>query len=137
MVSEKGHLFHGIPEMLQVIKDRGYRIGVFSDKRQVFGISELEQTGINHLIDYNLFMLDGRPYKPDPQGLLHVLDSLEVAPSDALYIGDGHQDVECAYRAGAKSAAALWASTNQDQVLARRPHFRLQRVGQVLEALEA
>ncbi len=136
VVAEKGHLFRGIPEVLQGIKDRGYRIGVFSDKRHVFGISELELTGINHLIDYNLFLFDDRPYKPDPQGLLHVLEMLDVAPSETLYVGDSHQDVECAHRAGAKSAAALWASTNEDQVLAQQPHFRFERVEQILEALE-
>ena len=137
IVAEKGHLFQGIPEVLQAVKDRGYLVGVFSDKRQVFGATELELTGIDHLIDCNLFLFDGRPYKPDPQGLLHVLDTLDVAPSDTLYIGDSYQDVECAHRAGARSAAALWASTNEDLVLARQPHYCLERVEQILEALDS
>ena len=91
-VSEKGHLFAGVADVLQTLNERGYRVGVFSDKRHAFGISELTQAGIGHLIDQSLFFLDGRQYKPDPAGLLQVLKAMEVGPEDALYVGDSHQD---------------------------------------------
>jgi phosphoglycolate phosphatase-like HAD superfamily hydrolase len=62
-------LYPGVAETLSHLKETGYRLAVFSDKRHAFGVAELAQTGIGGLIDYSLFLLDGRPYKPNPQGL--------------------------------------------------------------------
>ena len=72
-VARMAGLYPGTAEMLGALKDHGYRLAVFSDKRQSFGMSELGQTGIGHLLDYTLFLVDGRPYKPDPHGLREVM----------------------------------------------------------------
>ncbi|MFQ6027602.1 MAG: HAD family hydrolase [Dehalococcoidia bacterium] len=135
VVAEKAGLFPGIPELLCSLKERGYRLGIFSDKWHAIGVSELEQAGLSPLLDYTLFLQDERPTKPDPTGLLQVMETLEVAPAETLYIGDSHQDIDCARRAGVTSVAALWASLNREVVVARQPHHTLERVEHLLETL--
>ena len=132
-VPREAHLYAGIPEMLRGLNDRGYRLAVFSDKRLEFGEQELARTGIADLLDYALFLDGERPYKPDPQGLLQVMEALGVLPGDTLYVGDSRQDVDCAHRAGAASGAALWASVDREQLLAQSPHYCWDRVDQVLD----
>ena len=122
-------------EVLRALKDQGYRVGVFSDKRIMFGGPELEQAGVGELVDYALFLEEGRPYKPDPTGLRQVLDALEVSPGETLYVGDSRHDVQCAHRAGVTSAAALWGSVDREGVLARQPHHSLEQVEQIFQAL--
>ena len=131
-----GGLYPGVPETLVALKDRGYRIALFSDKRQQFGELEVELSGIGHLLDYTLFLVDGRPYKPDPHGLLHVLDALGVAKDEAVYVGDGSHDLECARRAGVAGAAALWGSLNREDLLNGRPDHSWESMDQVLLSLE-
>jgi phosphoglycolate phosphatase-like HAD superfamily hydrolase len=48
-----------------------------------------------------------------------------------LLVGDSHRDIECAQRAGAWSGAALWASVEPELVLALKPEFRWERVGDI------
>ncbi len=135
VVGEKAYIYPGVREMLRSLKDQGYRVGVFSDKRSMFGGPELEQAGIGGLVDYVLFLEDGRPYKPDPTGLRQVLDALTVSPAETLYVGDSRQDVQCAHRAGVTSAAALWGSVDREGVLAHQPRYSLEQVEQVFQAL--
>jgi HAD superfamily hydrolase (TIGR01509 family) len=134
-VSNVGGLYPGVAETLGTLKTRGHRLAVFSDKRHSFGAPELDQAGIGPLMDYVLFLEEGRPYKPDPEGLRRVLTALHVSPDQAIYVGDGQQDVECAHRAGVSSGAALWASVDREDLLARRPVYRWERVDQILETL--
>ena len=134
-VSQMAHLYPEIEEMLRALKADGYRLAVFSDKRASFGISELDQTGIGQFLDYTLFLADGRPYKPDPLGLREVMEALDVTGDETLYVGDGSQDVECAYRAGAKSGAALWGTVDREKVLACQPHYSWERATQILATL--
>lgn len=134
-ISQGAGLYPGVKEMLTELGNRAYRLAVFSDKRLVFGEPELAQSGVAGLFDYALFLADGRPYKPDPEGLFQVLNALGSSPSDTLYVGDSRQDVECAHRAGVNSGAALWASIDREQLLAPGPHYRWERVDQILDTL--
>ena len=134
-VSTKAGLDPGISEMLLGLQSHGLRLAIFSDKREAFGQSELEQTGIGHLLDYTLFLVDGRPYKPDPSGLRLVMEELGVTPGETLYVGDSRHDIECAHRAGTQSGGALWGSVDREAVMARNPHHLWESMDQMLETL--
>ena len=135
VVEIKAGLYPGIAEILRTLNTHGFNVAVFSDKRQPFGASELEQTGVGHLLDHASFFNDGRPYKPDPQGLQDVMEALGASPEETIYVGDSPQDIECAHRAGTKSAAALWGSVDRKAVLATEPHYQLEQVDQLLACL--
>ena len=134
-VAEMATLYPGIAKMLGDLKDRGFLLAVFSDKRQAFGTAELAQTGVGHLLDHTSFLVDGRPYKPDPHRLQEVITALGVSAGDTVYIGDGRQDIECAHLAGAHSGAALWGSVDRETVLARKPSYRWERAKDILRDL--
>lgn len=135
IVTEMPALYPGVAETLSHLKECGYRLAVFSDKRDAFGVPELDQAGIGGLLDHSLFLLEGRPYKPDPLGLLQVLDALEVAPDQALYVGDTGDDMACAHRAGVQSGAALWGALDREKTLSARPGFRWESPEQLVESL--
>ena len=130
-VWQERRLYPGVTELLQQLKHGGYRTAVLSDKRQVFGVPEFEHSELGPLIDQVLFFSDAMSFKPDPSGLLKVIDSLEVTPGECLFVGDSYRDIECAQRAGAWSGAALWASVERDRVLALSPDFGWEKVNDV------
>ena len=134
-VTWAGRLYPKAADTLGALKDRGYRLGLFSDKRRSFGQSELDQSGIGEILDYVMFLEDGRPYKPDPEGLLQVLSALGVPAEQAMYVGDAAQDVECAHRAGVASGAALWGSVDRVELLRRQPSYRWERMDRILDSL--
>ena len=134
-VPEMGGLYPGIAETLQSLREVGFKLAIFSDKRQPYGLPELEQTGVGPLFQHASFITDDRPYKPDPLGLHAVLKLLDVSPGEALYVGDGRQDVECAHRAGVQSGAALWGSVDREGLLASQPHFQWEQADQILDSL--
>ncbi|MXZ92419.1 MAG: HAD family hydrolase [Chloroflexi bacterium] len=132
MAGHRNYLYPGAASLLQSLRRRGIRIGIVSDKNERFGMPELEQSGLAGLVDYANFKTDARPYKPDPEGLRQTLDALQIAPDDALYVGDAPQDMVCARSAGVASAAAMWATIDYDAVLAQEPAYRLHRPHQVM-----
>ena len=92
-VASMAGLYPGAADTLRELKSDGFLLAIFSDKRRAFGMSELDQTGISHIFDHCSFLVDGRPYKPDPQGLQEVMAVLGVPADETLYIGDGRQDI--------------------------------------------
>ena len=135
MAGHRNYLYPGAASLLRALRRRGVRIGILSDKQTRFGRPELEQSGLASLVDCANFKTDARPYKPDPEGLRQTLAALDVAPGDAMYVGDAPQDVACARAAGVMSAAALWATIDRDVILAQEPAYRLHRPHQVMAAV--
>ena len=136
IAGHRNYLYPGAASLLRALRRRGLRIGILSDKQTRFGMPELEQSGLAGLVDYANFKTDARPYKPDPQGLRQTLNELAVSPAEAMYVGDGPQDIACARDAGATSAAAMWATIDYDAILAQRPAYRLHRPHQVIAVVD-
>ncbi len=133
----RNYLFPGVMSLLESLRRRGILIGILSDKYAKFGRAELRRSGLDGMVDFADFKTDARPYKPAPEGLHAVLAGLGVSPEDAMYVGDGPQDIACARSVGAVSAAALWSAIDGDATLAQGPTYRLYRPHQALAALAA
>ena len=126
------YLYPGVTTLLNALGRRGIRVGILSDKIPHFGEIELRESGLGPLVEYANFKTDDRPYKPAPDGLVDVLDTMAVDPADAMYVGDGPQDIACARAVGAASVAALWATIDQEAILAEQPTHRAYRPHQVM-----
>ena len=135
-VWQENRLYSGVLELLRQLKTDGYRTGILSDKRQVFGAPELEFSGLGSLVDQALFFSDGMAPKPDPSGLQELMRLFGAAPGRCIFVGDSYRDIECARRAGVRSGAALWASVEPERVLALEPEFRWKKVEDVSLALK-
>lgn len=65
----------------------------------------------------------GVPKKPDPTGVLAVLQEMGVDPTDVLYVGDSDVDYATARNAGTKVALASWGFRPRADLLALKPDF--------------
>lgn len=78
-----------------------HRLGTISN-----GVADLESIGLAHYFDASLAAWHFGKAKPDPDIFAAACDALQVAPSEALYVGDDLLlDVQGAQRAG---MAAVW-----------------------------
>ena len=91
--------FSGVPELLAQLD----RWGVASNKERASGLRELERLGWSPTAAF--FSDDfGRKEKE----LAPLLASLDLEPSDAVYVGDTHHDRACAALVGIPFAVAGW-----------------------------
>ena len=90
-------------DYLHKLKERGYRLGVVTG-----GSPHVKDVNVNLLgnqlfdavVCANPFALPLFRSKPDPAGLLYCLQQLGVSPAEALYVGNGDEDVLAAQNAG-------------------------------------
>jgi len=53
-------------------------------------------------------MDDTSRHKPHPEPLLVALERLQLAPQQAIYVGDSRHDMQAGRSAGMRTVAALW-----------------------------
>jgi putative hydrolase of the HAD superfamily len=77
-------------ELLEQLKAEGYRLGLLSNTMFAGAshIGDLERFGLAGYFEAMLFSADAQKWKPNPAAFHHVLELLQVAPKNAVYIGD-------------------------------------------------
>lgn len=123
---------HAIPELAR----RGLRMGVCSNKRVEFTRQLVESLGLSRYFGCVLGPEDvGDRPKPDPAMLLEGLSRLQVAPAEAVYIGDMDVDVETARAAGVPVWLLASGAGDESAARAAGPDRILTGFAQILELL--
>jgi putative hydrolase of the HAD superfamily len=107
--------------LLESLRGRGLKLGLVSNAFDPGPLlhRDLEQLGIAERIDFAVFSSEVGKRKPHPAIFRRALEVLDVAPEDALFVGDRlFEDVRGAGELGMTTVQALWfrADENPDGV---------------------
>jgi 2-phosphoglycolate phosphatase len=103
-------LWPGVGEALLALAGRGVPMGVVTSKRRHHAEAVLTALGVRGHFKVLVGCEDVARMKPHPEGLIRALEVLEVAPEEALYVGDTRVDVETARGAGVAVAGVAWGT---------------------------
>jgi phosphoglycolate phosphatase len=92
--------YPGVRDTLRRLHDSGLRTAVVTNKQQRFACGLLHKLDLMQWIDAVVGGDTCERRKPDPQPLLFACQSLLVAPTQALMVGDSVNDVNAARAAG-------------------------------------
>ena len=115
-------MYEGIPELLKVMKAKGIKIGLVSNKdnRHVATVADKLFSGIFDIAYGNR---EGYPRKPDPTSVIEVMEKLGANRENTLYVGDSVIDMETAKNAGLTFCGVLWGFKGKDSFPEEKPEF--------------
>lgn len=97
--------------LLESLRSRSLLLGVVSNAFDPAWLlhRDLEQMGIAERIDHAVFSSEVGKRKPHPEIFERALEALEVAPAEALFVGDRlYEDVRGAAELGMTTVQAVW-----------------------------
>ena len=99
-------LFPNVAETLKVLTENQVPMGICTNKPQAASLKVLNHFGLSSFFQA-VVGGDQLPgvRKPNPRHLMAALDILNVAPKDAVMIGDSPNDIDVAINAGVTSVA--------------------------------
>lgn len=109
--------YDGMPELIAELHTRGWRIGVLSNKQDVFVKALSEQVLLPGTFDAAQGVIAGQPTKPHPYFPQRIADALGVALSDCVMIGDSDVDLKTARNAGMRHVGVSWGYRSRDFLL--------------------
>jgi len=115
---EQIELIDGARELIPSLTARGILAAVVTSGSKSRVIREIEAYGFAPHFSECVFGSDVANKKPHPEALNLCLQRLEVAPEDAIYVGDSPEDVAMARAAGVRSVAVPGAYPNREALLA-------------------
>ena len=119
--SKRSCLYPGVKQGLEYLKSEGYKMGCVTNKAAQFTEPLLKDLGVS---DYFSIVISGdtlEKKKPDPMPLLHAAKYFNVAPEQALMIGDSISDVKAARAAGFRIACMTYGYNHGVDIREAKP----------------
>jgi phosphoglycolate phosphatase len=98
--SVRSHLYDGVQEGMDYMRDAGYRLGCVTNKAAEFTLPILRDLWIADYFEVTICGDDTARKKPDPLPLLTAAERMSVKPENSMMLGDSQSDVKAARAAG-------------------------------------
>lgn len=97
---KRTRLYPGVSDVLAALQNAGATLAICTNKPQEPALQVCGELGLSDAMALILGASQDRPRKPDPDPLLHVAQSLGIAASDTVFVGDSVVDHQTAAAAG-------------------------------------
>ena len=134
---EKTRLLPDVPEVLETLASRGYRMAVASNKPAAFSRLILEARGVQSRFFAIAGPDDQTPVKPDPAMLLRLMHEAGASPAGTVAVGDMEVDSEFARAAGCRVVLVAGGSRTREELEDVPCDALLDRLGELPAWLEA
>ena len=104
----------GAREVLEILSERGFSIGIVTRGCHAYAVRALEITGLMPFVDLILGRDDTANPKPDPEPLLYTMSILHAKRSEVVMVGDSAEDSECARLAGVRFVGVMGETLSID-----------------------
>ncbi len=118
---DHAHIYDGIKEQLDILKQKGIKIAVVTNKPHQSAVKMVETLFGEGYFDLITGAKDDTPKKPDPTTTKEALKALDCKASEAIFFGDSDVDVKTAKNAGIEAIACSWGFRSFESLLAQSP----------------
>lgn len=113
-------LLPGAREILTVLRARGIKVAVFTNKLGVSSRRICDHLGLTPLLDANFGAADTPWLKPQPDFALHALQQLGATATTTLLVGDSPFDIAAAHNAGFPCWTVTTGTHNAEELTAAK-----------------
>ena len=125
--------YDGILELLQVLKQRGYKLAIVSNKVTPAVIMGLEICKINEYFDLVVGLEKLKIPKPDPDGIYQVLKHFNT--TEAIMIGDTIFDIKTGQNANIDTIGVTWCKTTKETFIKNKATYVVDEPLEILKII--
>lgn len=127
-------VFDGLNSVLKKLREQGHKTAIVTSSPSVYCSKVLKHCNMN--FDTMVCYHDTLRKKPYPDPILLAIKKLYVTKENlynTLSFGDKAIDIVASKRAGVKSVACTWGTSNEIELLNSQPDFVLNKVNEILD----
>ncbi|ONI40282.1 hypothetical protein AN640_08850 [Candidatus Epulonipiscium fishelsonii] len=125
--------YDGIVNLLENLKIKGFKLAVLSNKPHEETVKIVKQYFGKNYFDFIKGQTDDMPRKPNPSGLIYIMQQLGSATQETLYIGDSEVDIETGIAAFVNTVGVTWGFRKRDIIAKMQPTKIVDSAKELLE----
>ena len=108
------HVYEGVEELLNFLTEKNIPWGIVTNKSAKYTLPITEKLNWHNQTSTIICPEDVQQTKPDPEGILRALNSLDASIEKSFYVGDHKRDILTAKNANVKSIACTYGYYQSD-----------------------
>ncbi|WP_460151391.1 HAD family hydrolase [Salinicoccus sesuvii] len=121
-----------IISMLNALKEKGYKLGIFTGKSSKSLEISLHSLDLEDLFDCKLTGDDVTKPKPHPEGIRKVLNLLGSNSDETIFLGDSDADIISGKQAGVYTIGVHWLPNIQTAQFSVQPDIVFEDISEFL-----
>ena len=135
-MEDKTVVYDGITDLLKVLKERGLKIAVATNKVHIAVKPLMEKYFPEIQFDSMIGQREGIPVKPNPQIMFDILKETGCEPSETLHVGDTATDMQLAHNAGITPIGVLWGYRPLEELQEAGARYIIEHPLELLEIVD-
>ena len=115
-------LFDGVEDLIKKLHKKGIKMAILSNSAKKYILSTLEIYKLLNYFSTILGAAEVRKVKPDPEGLLKILEIEGVNAKEVIFIGDMISDTDAGKNANIKTIAIASGILPVEKLAAEKPY---------------
>ena len=129
-------VYPGAAQVARMLRENGIKTGIVSNKFRYRIEQILSRFDLQNDIDRIIGAEDVTCQKPDPEGLLKMVQQLQTDKSKTLYVGDSLVDAETAERADTSFIGVLTGTTTREDFAMYKHTAIVREIGDLQHELQ-
>ncbi len=129
-------LFPGVKETLEALRKRGHRMTIATSRLTDSLMLFMRHHGIDHYFEYAVGSDSVTHHKPHPEPALKTLRELNIAPTEAIMVGDMPVDIAMAHNAGIRAIGVDYGNATREELEAAESDWIVDSITKILEIIK-
>jgi HAD superfamily hydrolase (TIGR01549 family) len=125
-------LIEGVGETLLALHSKGYQLAVVTSGSRSRVCREVQQSVLRDVFAVIICNEDIVNKKPDPEGLVQAIRSMNANPSHCAYVGDAPEDIEMGRRGKVMTIGVRSDYPSSARVMSAKPDLYLDQITELL-----
>lgn len=125
-------LFPDMREVLKSLKEKNKALFVVSSKHSTALLRNLSDFEVDKYFQDIVGSDQVTHFKPDPEGLLTLIDKFNLDVNNSVMIGDAIFDLQMGKSAGIKTCGVVWGAHNTETLRQENPNYLLHQPVELL-----
>ncbi|MBS0848278.1 phosphoglycolate phosphatase [Citrobacter sp. JGM124] len=134
-VTEGSFLFPEVLTTLEILKEKGFSLGIVTNKPTPFVMPLLESFGIAQYFQVIIGGDDVKQKKPHPEALFNSMKAMQLSASEMMFVGDSRNDIQAAQAAGCPSVGLTYGYNYGEAITLSNPDVVCERFSDLLPLL--
>ncbi len=100
--NEDAGIFPNIEDIISKLHEQNKKLAILTNNKNTHAEEVLKKFNLNQYFDLIIGFNEVSEVKPNPEGILKILDTWKIKPSEAIFIGDMVTDIQAGKAANVK-----------------------------------
>ncbi|MBY9004100.1 MAG: HAD-IA family hydrolase [Candidatus Lokiarchaeota archaeon] len=130
---EESKIFEGIAKLISNLSRKNLKLAILTNNKSSYAEEVLSKFNLTKFFDPIIGFNDVSKVKPDPEGILKILEIWKIKPSQAIFVGDMTTDIDAGKAANVRMICVSSGLAKKETLIEHEPDILVNNTEELIK----